>query len=87
MRTPRDVQHLALAHDQLFAVDGNRSALAGCRFHARSRRMDNERATLEIDLGEHLALAGDDLSRSSQTFSSAIVPKIMHGGAAAATRV
>src|SRR5687768_13895184 len=66
MRRPRgDVQHLAFAHDDLLSLhEKTQRALQDVgHLFALVRVNRHEGAALEINLREHLALAGDDLLR------------------------
>src|SRR6476646_2812961 len=61
----RDVQHLALAHRNLFAADEKLEGTLQDVGHllALVRVVRHDAATLQIDLRKHLALAGHDLPR------------------------
>ena len=71
----RNVEHLPFPHDDFLAVhEKAQRALEDVRHLLALVGVDrNERAALQIDLRQHLALAGNDLTRIiSAIFSSAI---------------
>src|SRR2546423_13761015 len=74
----RNVQHLALTHGNLFAGDQKLERALQDVGHllALVRMIRDDAAALQVDLREHLALAGDDLPREhfSNFFEGDLVP-------------
>jgi hypothetical protein len=76
----RDVQHFAFAYRNLLAADQElqRSLQHVCDLFALVRVIRHQATALQVDLREHLALAGDQLARQhfSDFFEGDLVPPV-----------